>query len=67
VRALNRDDADTVLRDWYLEVDHEWAVGEHKDTPTGGDDYKFWRARFDERWPAPVVAKADPRVPKWAQ
>jgi len=65
VRALNRDDADKVLRDWYLVVDNDWSVGAHKETPTGADDFAFWRARFDEQWPAPV--KVNARVPEWAR
>lgn len=52
VRALNRADADSVLRDWYLVVDNEWSVGAKKDTPVGGNDYRFWRARFNEKWPS---------------
>jgi uncharacterized protein YdaU (DUF1376 family) len=69
-RALNRDDADKVLRDWYTVVDHDWSVGSRKADNVGGDDYQFWRARFDEKWPAADVAKksvADSRLPAWAQ
>lgn len=63
VQALNRDDADSLLRDWYLSVDNDWSVGAHKDSPTGADDFAFWRARFDEKWPAQVPVKS--RGPAW--
>lgn len=69
VRSLNRDDADRVLREWYLEVDNEWSVGARRSVNTGGNSYQFWRARFSERWPAePVARKAtgtDGRTPQW--
>lgn len=56
VRSRNSPDADKELRDWYLAVDLEWSVGSKKDTNTGGNDYRFWRARFDERWPSADAA-----------
>lgn len=55
VKARNHDAADRELRDWYSLVDHDWSVGAHKDTNPGGNDFKFWRARFDEKWPPVVV------------
>jgi uncharacterized protein YdaU (DUF1376 family) len=58
VKARNHDGADKELRDWYGAIDHDWSVGEHRDTNPGGNDFKFWRARFDEKWPAPVVSKS---------
>lgn len=67
VRARNHPNADKELRDWYLAVDDEWSVGSRKDDNPGGNDYRFWRARFEERWPATVAVKPDPRLPKWAQ
>lgn len=67
MRARNHDGADKELRQWYLAVDHEWAVGSKKDVSPGGNDYKFWRARFEEEWPAVAPTKPDPRLPKWAQ
>lgn len=51
VRARNHQDADRELRDWYLAVDNEWSIGARKDENPGGNDYRFWRSRFDERWP----------------
>lgn len=67
-RALGRDDADKVLRDWYLEVDNEWS-GPKSEVPVTGNDYQFWRARYSERWPsADDVQKPATREtrPAWA-
>lgn len=52
VRRRNHPDADREIRDWCLEVEREWASS--SDEP--GDSFKFWRLRYDERWP---VAKTD--------
>lgn len=67
VRSRNHDGADHELRDWYLVVDREWSDGEKKAESTGADDYLFWRARFNEKWPAVVAAHAtSQRRPTWA-
>lgn len=70
VRALNRDDADAVLRTWYTAVDDEWSVGAKKDANPGGNDYQFWRDRFSEKWPPaarPVaVAPSMTKAQAWA-
>jgi hypothetical protein len=64
-RARNHDNADKELHEWYLAVDDEWSVGARKGHNTGGNDYRFWRDRFDERWPAeratPAAAIEHPR------
>ena len=70
IRALNVDDADKQLRDWYAAVDDEWSVGAKKGQNTGGNSFAFWRARFSERWPAPAAtekrAAGSARLPAWA-
>lgn len=65
VRARNHDGADRELRDWYLVVDNDWSVGAHKDTNPGGNDYTFWRARFDEKWPPVSVTKPATPYANW--
>jgi uncharacterized protein YdaU (DUF1376 family) len=67
VQARNHDGADAELRAWYSDVDLAWTVGAYRDESPGADDFAFWRARFDERWPATKTAKPDARLPKWAQ
>lgn len=63
VRRRNHDGADEELRTWYLAVNAEWMDGAHQaDEP--GDPFDFWRARYEERWPA---LKVDKRVPEWAR
>jgi uncharacterized protein YdaU (DUF1376 family) len=67
VTSRNHDGADRELRDWYLSVDNAWSVGEFKDANTGASNYSFWRARFDEKWPA-VKPQAKPtNQPEWMQ
>lgn len=64
VRARNHDGADKELRDWYLAVDREWSDGSRRAESTGANDYAFWRARFEEQWPAQVpVATKKPWAP----
>lgn len=55
LKRRNHPDADREIYDWCLEVEREWASS--SDEP--GDSFKFWRRRYDERWPA---AKADKPV-----
>lgn len=62
VAALNRDDADQVLRRWYADVLAEWTSGAHARTHTGGGQPAFWRARFRERWPPPTQGRDDRRA-----
>jgi len=64
VTSLNRESADAELRTWYSAVNVTWTDGTMKDEPTGADAFAFWRARFNERWPATVATKPDTR-PQW--
>lgn len=48
------------LTDWYQAISDEWTDGRWKDAETGADMFKFWRARYDERWPATAPAKKGP-------
>lgn len=65
VRSRRHDGADKELRDWYLTVDREWSEGAKKGENTGANDYTFWRARYEERWPAPGGAAQTAAKPKW--
>lgn len=63
VRRRNHADADREVRDWALEVEHEWSDGPRAgDEP--GDPFEFWKARYSEKWPS---SKVDPRLPAWAR
>lgn len=57
VRRRNHPDADTELRGWYLVVDREWLDGPFANQEPG-DAFAFWKARYDEQWPAPQKAKS---------
>lgn len=63
VRRRNHDGADKELRDWYLVVDQQWSEGGEFGTVEPGDAFVFWKARYAEKWPAPVATK-DTR-PEW--
>jgi hypothetical protein len=64
VRRRNHDDADREIRDWALQVEREWSERPEET----GDPFDFWRARYDEKWPA-VSASANvaDRKPAWAR
>lgn len=48
---------------FYERVSHEWGPGGPKaDAETGASMFKFWDARYDEEWPAPIESK-----PRWAR
>jgi uncharacterized protein YdaU (DUF1376 family) len=64
VRRRNHDQADREIRDWALGVETDWSIGTHQHHEPG-EPFAFWRARYDEQWPA--APKVDPRVPQWAR
>jgi len=64
IQLLNKPDGENELLKWYEATDSAWSTGEHKDSPTGGSLFSFWRARFSERWPL-VIASSRKR-PAWA-
>lgn len=66
VANRNHSDAERELQDWYLSVDAEWADGRHAASNPGPDMFRFWKARFEERWPTTQMA-TDRRMPAWAQ
>jgi hypothetical protein len=51
IQLLNKPDAARELLLWYAAVDLDWSTGAHKEAQTGAEMFKFWQARFDERWP----------------
>jgi len=60
-------EAERELFAWYEEISDDYTNGELMNMSPGSDMFAFWRARFDEKWPAPPKTKADPRVPVWAR
>lgn len=65
VALRNHPGAETELLAWYEAVSDEWTTGARRSESPGADMFAFWRARFDERWPAAVAVK-DTR-PVWAR
>lgn len=63
-RERNHQDADRELRDWYLVIEREWGPnGLKAQEPTGGDEFRFWRARYAEQWPAaPAATTSKPAI-----
>lgn len=52
VRRRNHLNADREIRDWALVVDNEWSEGGAHAADEPGDAFDFWKARYEERWPA---------------
>lgn len=48
----NHPDAERELLAWYEAIGEEWTFGCNATALTGGDMFKFWRARYAEKWPA---------------
>jgi hypothetical protein len=66
VRRRNHPNADRELRDWALQVDREWSDGGPRGHVEPGEPFEFWRARYDERWPAVVAdTRKKKHVPAW--
>jgi uncharacterized protein YdaU (DUF1376 family) len=62
VRRRGGEKADDVIREWAHETLKSWA--DKPDEP--GEPLAFWRARYDERWPAaPVVKPGKPALRDW--
>lgn len=69
VRRRNHLQADQELRDFYTAIDDAWSTPP-LDTVEPGDPFDFWRARYDERWPAPMKAAARrpaEQQPQWEE
>ena len=59
-KRRNHDNADMELRDWYLVIDAEWAIGGPKADQEPGEPLSFWRARYEEHWPSPAAGLKQP-------
>lgn len=57
-----RGGAEKQLWDWYEVVSNEWTTGIRAGDEPGSDMIKFWKARYDEQWPAASPATTK----KWA-
>lgn len=58
------------LLQWYPVVALEWSEGIHKDDNPGSDMIRFWKTRYDERWPPKEIKPArssGPIVPSAAE
>lgn len=59
------------LLQWYPVVALEWSEGIHKDDNPGSDMIRFWKTRYDERWPPkeikPTRSSGGPIVPSAAE
>lgn len=68
-RRGDTPDAERELFAWYADVADAWTNGAHVGDEPGADMFRFWRARYDERWP-PTPAAESPRarkpLPSWA-
>lgn len=60
--ALRNGDESSLLA-WYEVVSNEWVTGSRKAYEPGSDMIRFWKARYDERWPATSATPA--KAGKW--
>jgi uncharacterized protein YdaU (DUF1376 family) len=60
----NHPDAEPELLTWYARVSEEWTDGARRSESPGADMIRFWKARYDEEWPA-AAAATSPRMPAW--
>jgi uncharacterized protein YdaU (DUF1376 family) len=65
----NHAGAERELLAWYAEVSDAWTIGPHAGQSPGADMIRFWKARYDERWPPVGSANASvaDRRPQWIQ
>ena len=49
---------------WYGQVADEWESGARSTDQPDPDMFKFWTARYSERWPATPAKSAAPTGPK---
>lgn len=47
-----RGNNEAELLAWYAEVAEAWTHGAHRLSEPGSSMFKFWDARYAERWPA---------------
>lgn len=50
---------------WYAEVAEDWNRGAHAASEPGANMFKFWEARYAEKWP--TAAPINARIPAWAR
>lgn len=55
------------LFDWYADVAESWNVGAHKGDEPGPNMFKFWEARYAEKWPAAPAAVSASKLPEWTR
>lgn len=61
VALRNHPEAEAELFAWYDAVAETWEGS------PGAEMFKFWTARYDEKWPAPISTKVEDRRPMWAR
>lgn len=66
IRFRNHKGAEAELLKWYEVVSDAWTTGASADKSTGASMFDFWRARFDEAWPAAAAARTS-HQPAWLQ
>lgn len=61
----NHGTDEAALFAWYQAVCEDYAA--HPDWRIDADLFRFWKAKYADKWPPPVAAKADARLPEWAR
>ena len=63
VGLRNHPGASDELMAWYPKVGDEWAAGARKDDDPDPDMFRFWTARYKERWPPKSTRSTDDQGP----
>ena len=67
VALRNHAGSEAELFEWYEAVSDEWTTGDHATDSPGSDMIRFWKSRYDEKWPPAAAAPKDARLPVWAR
>lgn len=67
--VASRNGNEAELFEFYQQVGEVWGYGEHKDANIEPDMFRFWTARYAERWPPSQQARVLPEkgIPAWAR
>ena len=63
VRRRNTDNADQEIRAWAARIIDDWTTGANAHVEPG-DQFDFWRARYEDQWPSPQGTRKSKR-PAW--
>lgn len=63
----NHTGAESELLKWYEAVSNDWTEGAHRSESPGADMFRFWKARYDEKWPPSGAKPSQPAGPAYVK